>query len=150
MTAVVIGVGNEYRHDDGAAVEVIGRLRRRHLPGVTLAVTDGEPSRLIDLWESADLAIVVDAIRTEPSVPGRLHTIVVDQTRFRAPSTASSHGLGLGEAVELARTLGRLPARLVIIGMEGGDFSAGLGLSPAVGNRVQDAVDLVVTELDRT
>ena len=149
MTAVVIGVGNEYRRDDGAAVEVIGRLRRRHLPGVNLAVTDGEPSRLMDLWEGADLVIVVDAIHIEPSVPGRVHTIVVEQTSLQAPSTASSHGLGLGEAVELARTLGRLPARLIIIGMEGADFSVGPGLTPAVGERVQDAVDLVVAQLDR-
>lgn len=150
MTAVVIGVGNEYRHDDGAAVEVIGQLRHRHLPGVTLAVTDGEPSRLLGLWEGTDLAIVVDAIRSESSIPGNVHNLVVEPARFEAPTSPSSHGLGLGEAVELARALGRLPRRLVIIGVEGADFSLGLGLSPAVAQRIQDVVDLVVTELDRT
>jgi hydrogenase maturation protease len=49
IPAIVIGVGSEYRHDDGAAIDVINRLKHRHLPGVTLVISDGEPTRLIDL-----------------------------------------------------------------------------------------------------
>ncbi len=149
IPAIVIGVGNEYRHDDGAAIEVISRLKHRHLPGVTLVVSDGEPSRLIDLWEGAEVAIVIDAIRSGPAVPGRIYQFTVDQAVAEPGTSASSHGLGLGEAVELGRTLGRMPHRLIILAIEGADFSVGLGFSSAVTHGIHELESLVLAELTR-
>ena len=72
---VVVGVGNEFRRDDGAGPEVIARLRALQpgdagLSGVTLALSDGEPGRLIDLWEGTSLAVVIDAVRDTACLPG--------------------------------------------------------------------------------
>ncbi|MGH3405779.1 MAG: hypothetical protein ACRDRJ_25285, partial [Streptosporangiaceae bacterium] len=39
-------------------------------PGVELVVTDGEPTRLIEAWTGAALAVVVDAVRVQPPRPG--------------------------------------------------------------------------------
>ena len=58
---VVIGVGNEFRRDDGAGPAVIGQLRDRVPAGVELVITDGEPTRLIEAWAGAALAVIVDA-----------------------------------------------------------------------------------------
>ena len=59
--AVVIGVGNEFRRDDGAGPAVVARLRG-HLPDrVCLLVSDGEPTRLIEAWAGAPVAVIVDA-----------------------------------------------------------------------------------------
>ena len=44
----------------------------------------------------------------------------------------STHALGIADAVELARELGRLPGRLAVYGIEGESFEAGEGLTPAV------------------
>jgi hypothetical protein len=44
----------------------------------------------------------------------------------------SSHGLGVGQAVELARALDRLPRKLVVVGVEGADFGQGTDLTGAV------------------
>jgi hydrogenase maturation protease len=147
MTALVIGVGNEYRHDDGAGAEVVKRLRRRHLPGVTLALADGEPSRLVDLWHRADLAVVVDAVRTESLAPGTIHRLAITEAPQLGRPTASSHGLGLGEAIDLGLALGRLPHRLVVYAIEGADFSMGPGLSPPVRSRIGEVEHLVLDEL---
>jgi hydrogenase maturation protease len=149
VRAIVIGVGSEYRHDDGAAIDVINRLKHRHLPGISLVISDGEPTRLIDLWDGAELAIVIDAIRTERPVPGRIYKFTVDQAVAEPGTSASSHGLGLGEAVELGRTLGRMPHRLIILAIEGADFSVGLGFSPAVAHRIHELESLVIAELTR-
>jgi len=149
VSAIVIGVGNEYRHDDGAAIEVINRLRRRHLPGVSLVTTDGEPSRLIDLWEGAELAVVLDAMRTQRPDPGRIHQVTLDEAVADPGTSGSSHGLGLGEAVDLGRALGRMPPRLIILAIEGADFSVGLGFSPQVADGIHDLESLVLTELAR-
>ena len=73
----MIGVGNQFRHDDGAGPAVIERLRGQ-LPGeVELVVTDGDAVRLIEAWSGASLAVVVDAVRADPPVPGRLHRFIV-------------------------------------------------------------------------
>jgi hydrogenase maturation protease len=125
---VVIGVGNEFRRDDGAGPQVIDRLGQPP-PRVRLAVCDGEPARLIGLWEDADLAIAVDAVRGDR--PGRVHELDLD-TVSEHRGGASSHALGLGSAVELAHALDRLPRRLVILAVEAADFGLGPGLSPAV------------------
>ncbi|MFF1870510.1 hydrogenase maturation protease [Streptomyces sp. CB03911] len=134
----VIGVGNEYRRDDGVGWAVVARLadcaRTRPFRGRTsLVVCDGDPARLISHWDGADLAIVVDAAHTHPGQPGRVHHLVMDDGRIApADRATSSHGLGLGDAVELARELDRLPRRLVVYAVEGADCSPGTGLSAPV------------------
>ena len=106
---VVIGVGNEYRRDDGAGLAVVTGLRDRVPPGVELVLTDGEPTRLIEAWTGAALAVVVDAVRAQPPRPGQVHRFVVDRPGAGTTQTASSHGLGLDDAVALALAL--MPGR---------------------------------------
>jgi Ni,Fe-hydrogenase maturation factor len=95
----VIGVGNQFRHDDGAGPAVIERLRGQ-LPGeVELVVTDGDAVRLIEAWSGASLAVVVDAVRADPPVPGRLHRFIVGPdphggTRPGHGGTGPGHGGG--------------------------------------------------------
>jgi hydrogenase maturation protease len=147
MTATVIGVGNPFRRDDGigpAVVEAIARLDR---PGVTTALSDGEPTQLIEAWTGMDLAIVIDAVRCDPAAPGRVHRTGLDDLAA-GTGQSSSHGLGIPEAVELARVLDLLPARLVVYAVEAGDVDFGTGLSVAVAAAVPTVVAAVVRELD--
>lgn len=83
---VVVGVGNEFRRDDGAGPAVIARLRAlqpgdESLSHVTLALSDGEPGRMIDLWEGARLAVVIDAVRDTARPAG--HTCQLTRHRPR-------------------------------------------------------------------
>ncbi|MER6628921.1 hydrogenase maturation protease [Streptomyces sp. NPDC000987] len=148
----VIGVGNDFRRDDGVGWAVVARLRERAAgrpgaPDTVFATCDGDPGRLIGLWEGAGLAVVVDAAHAHPGTPGRVHRIEVDGGHLSAPSATSTHGLGLGEAVELARVLGLLPERLVVYAVEGADCDFGAGLSPAVAAAVEPLADAVEDEL---
>ena len=145
---VVVGVGNEFRSDDGAGPEVIARLRARQpgdarLSGVTLALSDGEPGRMIDLWEGARLAVVVDAVRDTTMPPGHRYQLTVDALAGVADGAASSHAIGLGDTVELARVLGRLPARLTVLAVVGRDFSFGTELTAEVAAAVAELVEQV-------
>ncbi|MCX4673714.1 hydrogenase maturation protease [Streptomyces sp. NBC_01381] len=97
----VIGVGNEFRRDDGLGWAVIARFRERAaerpLPaGTVLATCDGDPARLIGLREGSDLAVVVDAAHAHPAHPGRVHRLALDADAPARPGTTGSHGLGLG------------------------------------------------------
>jgi hydrogenase maturation protease len=127
---VVIGVGNSYRRDDGVGPAVAERLRTRADLGVVTC--EHEPSRLLEAWAGADLALVVDAV-SSGAEPGTVHRF--DASEREVPSTVfrgSTHALGVGEVIELARALGRLPGRVLVYGVEGAEFAAGDGLSPAV------------------
>jgi hydrogenase maturation protease len=149
MKTTVIGIGNEYRHDDGVGPEVVARLATLNLPDASFAVTDGEATELIDLWSGADVGVVVDTVRSDPAQPGKIHEFVVDRPHAGHDSAASSHGLGLGEAIDLALALGRMPRRLVILAVEGADFSPGVGLSPPVAGALDRLVQLALNELSR-
>ena len=148
MNIAVIGVGNTYRRDDGigpAAADAIGQLGR---PGVTVTVTDGEPTQLLDAWTGAALAIVIDAVLCDPAAPGRVHRTGLCDLPPGA-GTASSHSLGIPEAVELADVLGLLPARLVVFAVEVADVHFGTGMSAEVAAALPDIVDAVTQELNR-
>ncbi len=60
---------------------------------------------------------------------------------------ASTHHVGLAEAVELARALGRLPARVIVYGIEGESFEVGEELAPAVAAAVEPVAEAVRTEV---
>jgi acetate kinase len=144
---VVIGLGNEFRHDDGIGPAVVGRLRDHAPSGVALVITDGEPTRLIEAWTGAALAVVVDAVRAEPPHPGRVHRFVVDRPGAGAGRPASSHGLGLDDAIALAVALDRMPGRLIVHAIEASDLSQGVGLTPAVAAAVPIVAAAILDDL---
>lgn len=138
--AAVIGIGNEFRRDDATGWAVVALLRkrsvRRPLPPVTvLAQCDGDPGRLLELWEDTGLVVVVDACARPSPRPGRTHRWYGDTggaLRPGGPGRHSTHGLGLCEALRLGAALDRGPGRLVVYAVEGADHSWGVGMTPAV------------------
>jgi hydrogenase maturation protease len=146
-SAVVIGVGNEFRRDDGAGPAVVGRLRGRVPPGVELVITDGEPTRLVEAWTGAALAIVVDAVRARPPQPGKVHRFMLDRPGAGTARAASSHGLGLDDAIALAQALDRMPGRLIVHAIEAADLAQGTGLTPPVAAAIDTVASAVLSDL---
>jgi len=145
--AVVIGVGNEFRRDDGAGPAVVARLRGQLPDDVCLLVSDGEPTRLIEAWAGAPLAVIVDAVRAEPTVPGRLHRLVLHRAGANVASPASSHGLGLDCAIGLAQALDRMPGTLILHAVEIADAGQGTGMTPAVAAAIDALAAAVLLDL---
>lgn len=153
---VLIGIGNPYRRDDGAGPLLAAAVERLRLPGVAVACADGEPSQLLDAWAGARLAVVVDAVACSPAVPGRIH-----RTELAAPyvmdgdplvaglpgGAASTHGLGVPDAIRLAVALDRAPQRLVVYAVEAADLGFGTGLSGPVAASLPELVRMVQVEL---
>jgi hydrogenase maturation protease len=148
LRAVVIGIGNPYRRDDGIGPEVATQIQGRRLPGVRVVISDGEPSGLLEAWEGADLAVVVDAVQRVPASPGSIHRLAASQLETGC-TAASSHGLGVPDAIRLGRALERLPRQVVILAVEGADTGPGTGLSGAVAAAVPQVVTAVMAELNR-
>ena len=125
----VVGVGNPGRGDDGAGPAVARRLRELS-PGLDVVEQRGEALALLETFDGADVVVLVDAL--EPAgQPGRIHRLDGAAALALAPR-ASTHGLGVAEAIELARVLGRLPEDLRVYAIEAESFEPGTDLSPAV------------------
>jgi hydrogenase maturation protease len=90
---------------------------------------------------------VIDAVVTG-AAPGTVHVWDGQRLPAFAMSSASTHGLGVAQAIELARTLDRLPARLRVYGIEGKEFAIGSAVSPEVEWAVEEVVERIAIELN--
>lgn len=146
---VLIGIGNEFRGDDALGILVVREIARRGAEGVALLEQCGEGTALMEAWKGARCAMIVDAVSTGSS-PGHLHRL--DASRTTIPKRLfhySSHAFGVAEAIEMARTLGELPARTIIFGIEGESFEAGIGLSDSVIRKVPELIAMILDDLER-
>jgi hydrogenase maturation protease len=146
MPTVVIGIGNPYRRDDGIGPAVAAEIQSLHLPGVRVIFSDGEPVSLLTAWDGVGLAVVIDACHRVPGCPGRIDRLTAGHLASD-DAAISCHGVGVPYALRLGRALGRQPGDLVVISVEGTDFSAGTGLSPAVSAALPTAVAAVRAEV---
>ena len=132
MNVCVVGVGNALRGDDAVGLEV-ARLLDGTLPaGVRLVECEGEPVSLlcrVGGLRHRDRRRR-DGVRPRAGTVRRL--AAHDGPLPPELQRASTHLLGVAEAVELARALGRLPERTIVYGIEGGSFDTGAPLSEPV------------------
>lgn len=142
----LVGVGNRWRGDDGAGLEVAAILAQRAPAGVTVLAHEREPVDLIEAFDGASTVWLVDAV-SSGAAPGTLHRF--DASRDPLPAElfgVSTHQLGLADAVELARALKRLPERLIVHGIEGERFDTGGELTPAVASATRALADALTAE----
>ncbi len=138
---VLIGIGNRDRGDDSIGPLVADAVRGRTDRVVTM-VREGDLAVLPLLWEPDDDVVIVDACRADDE-PGTIHHI--DPDALPIGIGLSTHGVCVAEAIQLARRLGQLPARLRVIGVTGRDFSFG-PLSPGLRRRLPAVVEAVLDE----
>ncbi len=144
---LVIGVGNPYRRDDAAGREAVRRLRDRAPHVIATLEHDGEGTSLMEAWQGVDLVIVVDAV-SSGAPPGTVQRFDVHSEPLPAAILHdSTHAVGVPDAVELARALGRLPPRLIVYGIEGRAFDAGEALSPEVERAVDEVISRILDDL---
>ena len=137
---LIIGIGNDHRHDDAVGLTAARRLRARKLPRITIVEATGEGTALMEFWQNADTVILLDAVQSG-AAPGTIHRLdACNQTVHTSFLRCSTHALGVAEAIELARALNRLPPRLLVLGIEGRDFTPGSGLSL----EVEDALPVLL------
>ena len=144
---LVIGLGNPDRGDDAVGVKVARLVAAERLDVRVVELDD--PSEALDAWAPEDTVVVADAVSSGGD-PGDIH--VLDAVAQRLPTggwaAGGTHALGLAAVVELGRALGRLPRRLVVVGVEAGRFDHGAPLSDAVAAAVPAAALAVLAAID--
>lgn len=147
---MVIGLGNRWRRDDGIGLHAAAALRTALADhpeplAVDIVTAAGEPAELMELWAGRHRVWLIDAL-VVGTAPGTHHRLDASDPLPR-PSSHSSHGLGLAQAVELARALDELPRQLVIHGLEPADLDDGPDLSPVVTAALPRLVTALLNEI---
>ncbi|MDX1691390.1 MAG: hydrogenase maturation protease [Acidimicrobiia bacterium] len=142
---VVIGIGNRDRGDDAVGPAVLDRLAGPLPADVETVCTDGDPGDVLEALAGCRRTIVVDAV-SPAGRPGRL-VRMTDRTALASVRPSSSHALGPAEVLDLAAQLERLPADVVVYGIEGAAFGPGRPMSPAVEDAVEVAVGMILEEV---
>lgn len=143
---LVIGVGNEYRGDDGVGILIARRLQAQMPENVDVLIQSGEGTALMESWKGAENVIIVDAVLSG-APPGTVFRL--DAGSQPLPSNFfhySTHAFSVAEAVELSRALQQLPDNLMVYGIEGKTFDAGAALSPEVEEAAQKVTEQIQTE----
>lgn len=139
---LVMGIGNEFRSDDGIGPFIIRKLRRYNLPDVELIEMSGEGSAIMDAWKGFSRVYIFDAVKSGAEsgtvFPFHAHEEKIPQDFFNY----STHNFSLAEAIGLGRVLGNLPPYLMVYGIEGKNFAQGTCLS----EEIEKAAGIVIVQ----
>lgn len=141
---LVLGIGNPWASDDGVGPEVVRRAQARWqnqerdaTREVGFEVFARPDLSLLERLATSQQVIIVDAVQSGAR-PGTLHRLVWDEAAWdsRGVERASSHGFGVGELLQMAEALGKLPPRVELWGIEIASTEPGRGLSAPVARPV--------------
>lgn len=153
---LVAGIGNVFLGDDGFGVAVARRLAERPLPAGVDVRDFG--IRGMDLayamQNDYDAVVFVDAA-PRGETPGTL-SVIDARIDADGPVAVDTHGMDPVKVLALARALGRVPSRVLVVACEPSRVLAGdsydemdMTLSPDVERAVGEAVPLVESLIGR-
>jgi hydrogenase maturation protease len=147
--AIVIGIGNPQRGDDGAGRLAARLLRDALADAVEVVELDGEATAVLERLEGREFAYLIDAC-VSGAESGNFRRFAAHEAPLpQLGSDLSTHGFGLAAAVELARNLGQLPARTFVYAIEGARFEVGTGPSAAVAEAARKVAAEIRSELNQ-
>lgn len=144
---LIIGIGNEFRSDDGVGLRIARELTALLPPETKIIQGSGEGASLIESWNAFESVIIIDAVKSG-ALPGRIHRFdAVANTVPVGFFNYSSHAFSVAEAIEVSRALGSLPSSLIIYGIEGKTFSNGTELTPEVLRSAVEVKNLILEDI---
>lgn len=146
MNIKIIGIGNRHRRDDGVGPALIDLLSNKPLANVEAVSCLCEPASLISALSGVKQAVMIDASQST-GTPGQIQKVEPDQLSPSSQAAASSHGFSLGQALSIAKALGKMPEHTIVLAVEGLDFRHGEGLSPPVRKALPELLDRVCREI---
>jgi hydrogenase maturation protease len=151
MAAIrIVGIGNQFRGDDAVGLLAARRLRERVDSSVEVLEAEGDGLALLDLMEGADLVILIDAVKSGGHPGATIRLDLSKESRWGSLAPCSTHAVGIAEAIDLARTLGRLPKQVILYGIEIDSFEPGAPLSESVRGGSDIVAEQVLREIEGT
>lgn len=145
---LILGVGNTLYGDDGLGVRIAERLAQERLPaGVVVEEAGLNGVDLVIKMEGWQRVILIDAVQMGTQ-PGTWRRFKPEEVRLIAEGQRFSlHQSGVASALELAEALGKLPAEVILYGVEPEVLEVKEGLSPAVQAAIPELTQNILNEL---
>jgi hydrogenase maturation protease len=149
MNFLVVGLGNILLRDEGVGVRLAERLLERYEVPCEVEVLDGGTSgmELIHTIADRDALIVCDAVASDLS-PGTVLRISGNELPAFFRTKLSPHQLGLSDVLASLSLLGRVPPQVILIGVVPEDLELGIELSPRIEAAMDEALELLVAEIE--
>jgi len=145
----IIGIGQSLRGDYAAGLSAVNLWHKTFHPGalppgLQVELVELVGIGLLNLLEGAHYAILVDAVHSGAR-PGAIHRLTEDQLESFIDGSGSAHGWGVAETLSLGRQLTplSLPSKLILIGIEAGQFNLGEALSPEVAESLPEVARFI-------
>lgn len=143
---IIIGLGHDYRQDDGVGLYVVRSLANKSLVSTYIVECYNEVD-IIQSWSNAPNAIIIDACHSG-NKPGTLYTFDALKTSLPPQcGSLSSHKLDLSNAITMSKLLDSLPESLTLYLIEGKQYDYGNGLSDEVRISAQKLINHLATNL---
>jgi len=143
----LIGVGNEFRRDDGIGIFIVRHQSLKRLDDIQVLEERGEATNLVDSWKDGGNVFLFDAV-SSGNTPGTVYRFNARKEPLpRDLLRVSTHTFGVAEGIELSRASNRLPIELIVFGIEGENFGWGKGLSSAVERAALEVIRRVLKEI---
>jgi hydrogenase maturation protease len=138
---LLLALGNDILGNDGAGFTAARLLREEFEETVDIVEAPGARLVLLELLESYDQVLLLDAIFSGSSPPGTVLEFCRDD--FRKTAAPSAHYVGLPEVLRQAESLGmQFPRELRILVLEvENPFEFQEGIGPATQKALPDYVD---------
>ena len=149
-SAVIIGVGNEFRGDDGVGRIVARRIAEKAPEGIEVHESTGEALSLMEAWGDATRVVLVDAAEAGDQPGAVLRMNASAEALPSALFHTSTHAFSVADAIEMARSLGQLPETVIVYGIQGSSYEHGDALSPEAERGAQEAVDRILQEISQS
>jgi len=147
---LLMGIGNVLMKDEGVGCRVAEELERRYEfpPGVDVTDSGTMGMTILNLFRDYDFVIVIDAVDGTGLEPGTVVRLSPDDI---APNQVrhSLHDTRLVDVLEAAELMGVRP-QAECVGIQVKDMAPQdltIGLSPAVEEAIDTAIDAVLTVL---
>lgn len=141
---LVACLGNALRGDDVAGLLVAQALRAQVPAGVDVEEHSGDVVTLAESMARHDEVVVIDAVVADVPAGTVLELVPGEGAANRTRS--SSHGLGVPEALAIARVLGHEP-HVRLIGIAGSEFELGSQPTAAVVSAAADVARSLASQL---
>lgn len=149
ISITVVGIGNHFRGDDAVGMLTIKNLTKKVPSNVKAVELVGDQSYLLELMQSSDVMIVVDAVHSSAPAGTIFRIDASEESIPRDFFTFSTHGIDSMHAIELARSMKLLPKQVIIYGIVGKDFSYSPKLSPQIQESLEIVQNKILNDIDR-
>jgi hydrogenase maturation protease len=149
MSVIVVGVGQTMRGDDAIGVLAVQNWcseypQTANHPKVEVEVAELPGLDLLELLSGAEKALIIDALESDV-VAGRIYVLNENEVSAFDNGSGLAHGWGVGETIQLGRTLEKddLPDEIKFIGIGARQFEMGSEPSPEVKQQLPKIVEII-------